>query len=74
MNACHPDADCYDTPLGPKCVCRGGYVGDGITCSAVQGNVTIEINLNGSKNKFLFIFLMRVCSKMTIMMCPANPI
>ena len=37
VNTCHPDADCYDTPLGPKCVCRGRFVGDGYSCSPVQG-------------------------------------
>jgi len=37
VNVCHLDADCYDTALGPKCVCRNGFIGDGVSCTAIQG-------------------------------------
>lgn len=31
---CHPDATCeQNTPLGPVCVCKAGYQGDGQKCS-----------------------------------------
>ncbi|KAF6039099.1 hypothetical protein EB796_002590 [Bugula neritina] len=38
VNVCHLDADCYDTALGPKCVCRNGFIGDGVSCTAIQDN------------------------------------
>lgn len=43
VNACHPDATCYDTAIGPRCVCRSGYVGDGHVCSIVQGNSSYRV-------------------------------
>ena len=30
--ACHPDADCINTPGGFKCDCKDGYTGSGKIC------------------------------------------
>ena len=31
---CHPDATCdQDQPLGPVCLCKAGYQGNGRKCS-----------------------------------------
>ena len=45
MNVCHPFADCYDTDLGPKCVCRSGYAGDGKICTRLRENCMTRSSL-----------------------------
>ena len=39
---CHPDATCeQNSPLGPVCICKTGYQGDGRKCSGTVHNIPL---------------------------------
>ena len=38
IDNCHAEADCIDTDNGFQCVCRSGYIGDGVNCRGELDN------------------------------------
>jgi hypothetical protein len=46
LDNCSDNADCADTLLGFDCTCKGGYSGDGVTCSEIP--VPVQSPVAGS--------------------------
>ena len=36
LDNCHQNADCINSVGSFSCVCKPGYTGDGVTCTAIQ--------------------------------------
>ena len=37
-DACHPNAECENTPSSFKCTCKTGYRGNGYQCEGIPSN------------------------------------